>query len=81
MSWMTVNDIARRLKSASEESPLAVFHNSTSGRQFEGLYDVVFANTFLTQQRIKEDDSLIGVFSSPSQFTQHLERRGSSDGR
>ncbi|MEX2964522.1 hypothetical protein [Microbulbifer sp. TYP-18] len=81
MSWMTVSDIARRLKFASEESPLAVFRVKKSGRGYGGLYDAVFANTVAAQHRIETGIGLVGVFSSPSQFTEKLERSGSSDGR
>lgn len=81
MSWMALEDIALRLESASEDSPLAVFRESPTGRRFKGLYDAVFANTVIAKQRIEQDDSLIGVFSGPSQFTEKLEHNGSSDRR
>ncbi|MEW5248647.1 hypothetical protein [Microbulbifer discodermiae] len=79
MSWMTVSDIAQRLKSASEESPLAVFSVEELGHRCEGLYDVVFANTARAQQRIEQGNSLIGVFSRPSQLAEALVRSEMND--
>ncbi|MDP5211179.1 hypothetical protein [Microbulbifer sp. 2205BS26-8] len=69
MSWMTQKEIVRRLKSASKTSPLAVFRNNPEGKQYEGLYDVVFANTAVAQQRIAQGSNLVGVYSRPYQFS------------
>ncbi|MEX2964592.1 hypothetical protein [Microbulbifer sp. TYP-18] len=79
MSWMIKADIRRRLKSASDDSPLAVFRNNVAGKRIEGLYDVIFANTVVARQRIELGNSLIGVFSRPCQFAEALVRSGMND--
>ncbi|WP_299947958.1 hypothetical protein [uncultured Microbulbifer sp.] len=76
MSWMTKKEIVRRLESASEASPLAVFHNNPEGKRYEGLYDVGFANTVVAQQRIGKGLNVVGVFHGPHQFNRELERAG-----
>lgn len=68
MTLMTRPEISLRLRSASKDSPLAVFRKCKRGKCCAGLYDVMFANTILTRQRIKNDDSFIGVFSRPHEL-------------
>ncbi|WP_299942149.1 hypothetical protein [uncultured Microbulbifer sp.] len=70
MSWMTSKEIIKRLESAGETSPLAVFRKNPAGRQYEGLYDVVFANTVVARQRIAKGLNLVGVYSRPYQFSE-----------
>ena len=66
MSWMQKHELAERLKSAPEQSPLAVFKIDCRGEAKAGMLDVVFANTVKTQQRIESGVGLIGIFHKRS---------------
>ncbi|MCH9691704.1 MAG: hypothetical protein K0U59_06525 [Gammaproteobacteria bacterium] len=63
MSWMTKEGCINELKSVSEESPRAIFRSNLEGKQYTGLYDIVFANTVVTQRRIQQGDiGYLGTF-------------------
>ena len=57
MSVSTVDIIMRRIASATEESPIAVFHAPEKGK-----LNAVFGATSATQEQIKTDDGFIGMF-------------------
>ena len=58
MSHSKLGEVIERIGSASIESPIAVFATKQAG-----LYDAIFATTILGLARVKNDKSLIGVYS------------------
>ena len=64
---MSVGDVQHtmsRIRAATVESPLAVFKS----RKYRGEFDSLLAGTYATQQRMKTDESFLGLFwNNPNQ--------------
>jgi hypothetical protein len=56
MSLASLTVIMGRIKTATEESPIAVFKSTVEGYREDGMLDAVFGDAVRTTARIKSDD-------------------------
>lgn len=62
MSKASLSTVKARIKSATINSRIAVFSTEETDADDNPVFDAIFADTVGGQGRIKNDDTLLGVF-------------------